>query len=50
MSTTRIGLIRGVAEAYPAQTSQRRTRTRTRGRTRTGHGRRGRRHGRRHHH
>ncbi|MCW2847951.1 MAG: hypothetical protein JWR90_1925 [Marmoricola sp.] len=37
MSTTHSSLIRGLAEAYPAQTSQRRTRTRTRGRTRTGH-------------
>ena len=33
MSTTHIGLIRGIAEAYPAQTSQRRTRSRTHGRT-----------------
>lgn len=37
MSTTHIGLIRGIAEAYPAQTSQRHTRSRTHGRTRTGH-------------
>ena len=44
-NTNHVGLIRGLAEAYPAQTSQRRTRTRTRGRTRTGH-RRGHRHGR----